>query len=211
MGNFLIGPHNVVLGYEPCHEIMALFVFRNFILQTRMRNHLVRLDVWFFCRTLRLLPYFMCANSEGSGETARMRKLAWAFVGRICDKYHNLMSWHILAFCIICSRLIWIFAGRTYHIIILLYLCPFRTSEWTAKMSRSTTKPTKYMCAQRRLRSAWASAQFDRSSLCTLWLAKDPMILHADSEDSDQTGQVPRLIWVFAGRTCHFCHPQAQK
>ena len=23
-------------------------------------------------------------------------------------------------------------------------------------------------------------------------------------EDSDQTGWVPRLIWVFAGRTCHF-------
>ena len=37
----------------------------------------------------------MCANSEGSGETARMRRLALAFAGRICDKYHNtcIMSW----------------------------------------------------------------------------------------------------------------------
>ena len=35
----------------------------------------------------------MCVNSEGSGETARMRRLAWAFTGRLCDKYHNLMSW----------------------------------------------------------------------------------------------------------------------
>ena len=26
----------------------------------------------------------------------------------------------------------------------------------------------------------------------------------AHSEDSDQTGRMPRLIWVFAGRTCHF-------
>ena len=43
--------------------------------------------------TLRLFPYFMCANSEGSGETARMHRLAWAFAGRLCDKYHNLMSW----------------------------------------------------------------------------------------------------------------------
>ena len=34
----------------------------------------------------------MCANSEGSGETARMRRLAWAFAGRLCDKYHNLMN-----------------------------------------------------------------------------------------------------------------------
>ena len=30
------------------------------------------------------------------------------------------------------------------------------------------------------------------------------MLLHADSEVSDQTGRMPRLIHVFAGRTCHF-------
>ena len=30
------------------------------------------------------------------------------------------------------------------------------------------------------------------------------MILHADSEDSDQTGRITRLTWVFAGRTDHF-------
>ena len=29
-------------------------------------------------------------------------------------------------------------------------------------MSRDTTKPTKWLCAQRRLRSAWASAQSDQ-------------------------------------------------
>ena len=45
-----------------------------------------------FGRTLRLLPYLMCANSEGSVETARMRRLAWAFTDRLCDKYYNLMS-----------------------------------------------------------------------------------------------------------------------
>ena len=44
-----------------------------------------------FCRTLRLLPYFMCANNEGSGETARMRRLAWALAGRLCDK--DIISW----------------------------------------------------------------------------------------------------------------------
>ena len=45
---------------------------------------------------------------------------------------------------------------------------------------------------------------WSESSLCALWVAKDPSFLHADSEDSDQTGRMPRLIWVFAGRTCHF-------
>ena len=60
------------------------------------------------------------------------------------------------------------------------------------------------MCAQRRLRSAWASAKSDQSLRCALCVAKDPRCRHADSEDSDQTGRMPRLIWVFAGRTGHF-------
>ena len=38
-------------------------------------------------------------------------------------------------------------------------------------------------------------------SLCTQWVSMNPSLLHADSEDSDQTGRIPRLIWVFAGRT----------
>ena len=42
------------------------------------------------------------------------------------------------------------------------------------------------------------------SSLCSFWVAKDPMVLHADTEVSDQTGRMPRLIRVFAGRTGHF-------
>ena len=42
------------------------------------------------------------------------------------------------------------------------------------------------------------------SLLWAQWVAKDPRFLHADSEDSDQTGRMPRLIWVFSGRTGHF-------
>ena len=60
------------------------------------------------------------------------------------------------------------------------------------------------MCTQRRFRSAWESAQTDQSSLCVHWVVQDSSFLHADSKDSDQTGRMPRLIWVFAGRTCHF-------
>ena len=43
-----------------------------------------------------------------------------------------------------------------------------------------------------------------RLSNCAQWVAKDPSFLHTDSENSDQTGRMPRLICVFAGRTCHF-------
>ena len=45
------------------------------------------------------------------------------------------------------------------------------------------------------IRPVWSE-----SSLYAQWVAKDPSFLHADSEDSDQTGWMTRLIWVFAGR-----------
>ena len=45
---------------------------------------------------------------------------------------------------------------------------------------------------------------WSESSLCAQWVAKDPRFLHADSNNSDQIGQMPRLIWVYAGCTGHF-------
>ena len=51
------------------------------------------------------------------------------------------------------------------------------------QLSHSTTKND--LCAQRRLRSAWASAQSDQSSLYDVWVAKGPMLLYADSKYSD--------------------------
>ena len=80
-------------------------------------------------------------------------------------------------------------------------------------MSRDMTKPTMWLCAQRRLRSAWASAQSDRSLRCPHKeslgpqlpierTAKTPIRLGECpgwSADSDPTGRT--LIWYFAGRT----------
>ena len=61
------------------------------------------------------------------------------------------------------------------------------------------TKPTKWLCAQQRLRSSLGIRPvWLESLLCTQWVAENPSFLHADSEDSDQTGRMPRLIWVFA-------------
>ena len=62
--------------FEPAHEIMTLFVLRKLVLKTYMRSHPDGLYGWCFGRTLRLLPYFMCANSKGSGETVRLHRLA---------------------------------------------------------------------------------------------------------------------------------------
>ena len=68
-------------------------------------------------------------------------------------------------------------------------------------LGRRMTKPTKWHVspAKTQIRPVWS-----KSSLCAQWVAKDPRFLHADSEYSDQTRRMLRLIRVFAGRTCHF-------
>ena len=64
------------------------------------------------------------------------------------------------------------------------------------KLSRDMTKPTKSLCAQQRLRSAWSSAQSDQSSL-SAWRNIESLATHwAHSDDSDHTWRMPRLIWV---------------
>ena len=40
-----------------------------------------------FCLKVPLDSLLVWASSEGSGETARMRRLAWTFAARIDDKY----------------------------------------------------------------------------------------------------------------------------
>ena len=40
-----------------------------------------------FCLKVPLDSLLVWASSEGSGETARMRRLAWTFAARICYKY----------------------------------------------------------------------------------------------------------------------------
>ena len=67
------------------------------------------------------------------------------------------------------------------------------------------TKPTKWHVRPAKTQiSLGIHLVWSESLLSTQWAAKDLSFLHADSEDSDQPGQMPRLLWVFAGRTCHF-------
>ena len=65
--------------FEPYHEIMVLFILLKLILQMHMDSHPMVLGVW-----------FSVFNTSGV-QTAKA--LASAFAGRLCDKYHNLMSW----------------------------------------------------------------------------------------------------------------------
>ena len=47
------------------------------------------------CLIFGLLPHFMCAKCEGSGETAQdaQARLSHRWDSRLCDKYQNLLSW----------------------------------------------------------------------------------------------------------------------
>ena len=46
-----------------------------------------------FCLKVRLDSLLVWASSGGSGETARMRRLAWTFAARIGDKYQIRLTW----------------------------------------------------------------------------------------------------------------------
>ena len=73
------------------------------------------------------------------------------------------------------------------------------------KMSWGMTKPTKWpVCPAKIQISLGICPVWSELSMYAQWVAKDPMFLHVNSKDFDRTGWMPRLIWVFAGRTGHF-------
>ena len=79
-----------------------------------------------------------------------------------------------------------------------------RFSHYIAHMSCYMTKPTKWLGPQRRLNSALASAQSDQSLLCALWVTKDLIFLHADSEGP---GWSESSLGTHS--FCWFCHVAA--
>ena len=85
-----------------------------------------------------------------------------------------------------------------YTLYAYMYPCFYYMSQRTTKPTKLHVRPAKTQISLG-IRPIWSE-----SLLYAQWIAKDPSFLHADSEDSGQTGRMPRLIWVFAGRTCHF-------
>ena len=63
------------------------------------------------------------------------------------------------------------------------------------KTNKMSVRPAKTQISLG-IRPVW-----QESSMCAQWVAKNTSFLHADSEDSGQTGRMSRLSWVFAGRT----------
>ena len=117
---------------------------------------------------------------------AKSAKISWAGSSHVNQGKQSGM---------LASRLLW-------SIILKQNLVFSQTAQAkTPHLSRYMTKPTKWLCVQQRLRSAWASAQSDQS-LLSAWRNLGSLATHwAHSKDSDQTGQMLRLIRVFPGRT----------
>ena len=166
---------------------MALFILRKFILQSRMHSHPVGLDVWFLVGPLSTSLFYLCQQWR-LWRAAQMRSLAWAFAGRLCDK-NTIISWDG-SFLI--KSLLGRFSEWTFWSDVSLLLCMYsagifpRGPNWRSVTERIHSRQTwwyrrrqsktiwaatwqnqqNYLCAQRRLRSAWASAQFDQSLRC---------------------------------------------
>ena len=99
-------------------------------------------------------------------------------------RYENLHAIHVLSnFSGFPSKALWIFSPYQFIPWIHVTLAFYHRKKGICAAARQNQQNG--MCAQRRLRSAWASAQSDQSSLCGQWVAKDPRFHHADSEDSD--------------------------
>ena len=66
------------------------------------------------------------------------------------------------------------------------------------KTNKVTVRPAKPQISLG-IRPVWLVASL------SAWRKLESLATHwAHSEDPDQTERMPRLIWVFAGRTCHF-------
>ena len=100
---------------------------------------------------------------------------------------------------------LWLLHGSSWTFLFTFFLHNLHLSGLTKEPTKWPLRPTKTHISMD-IRPDWSD-----SSLCAHWVAKDPIFLHADSEDSDQPWHSPSLLWVFAGRTsfCWSCHEVA--
>ena len=78
----------------------------------------------------------------------------------------------------------------------------YRTTVSFTHMSSLTTKPTKWHVRPAKTQTSLGICQVWSESSLSAWRKLGSLSTHwAHSKDSDQTGWMPRLIWVFAGCT----------
>ena len=111
----------------------------------------------------------------------------------------TLWPWWLFFFILILNSstkfLLWCLSDKKYQ---PLQKLRKYTSLCTTKLTKWHVRPAKTQISLC-IHTVWSE-----SLLSAHWVATDPRFLHADSKDSDRTGRMPRLIWVFTGCTGHF-------
>ena len=131
-----------------------------------------------FCLEVPLDSLLVWASSGGSGETSRMRRLAWTFAARIGDKYQiRLTRLKLLNYCFNCSNRLTVWSH-----------CLMMYPRDADRMENSIDPD-----------QSWSEPPHDKTNKTTLRPAKTQISL--GSEDSDQPGHPPSLIRVFAVRS----------
>ena len=138
-----------------------------------------------------ILPHWMAAHAHLKNEFTED------------EKSQNLMTWpQILVFLV----LNWTEKSKSYGLwsigtlkVFVYFIFFTHTLFWPA--SSNTIWAASWQNQQNGMCAQWNQS---KSSLYAQWVAKDPSFHHLDSEDSDQTRWMPRLIRVFARSTCHF-------
>ena len=108
-------------------------------------------------------------------------------------------------FCHVAAHCLGLPSLKTVDCLLRNFICEFHYHEREPnaqsfhQVSQDMIKPTKWHMRPAKTQiSLGICPVWSESSLCAQLVAKEPSFLHADSEDSDQTG---RMIWVFAGCT----------
>ena len=71
-------------------------------------------------------------------------------------------------------------------------------------LSHSMTKQTKWLVSPAKPRISLGIYTVWSEASLSAWRNIGSLAIHwVHSEDSDQSGRIPRLNWVFTGRTCH--------
>ena len=144
-----------------------------------------------FCQKVPLDSLLVWASSEGSGETARMRRLARTFAARLGDKYQIRLTRSNFNGGIKPADVFYAVPFSTNHIWCLkfqmnIYLSCIKLMDrrWLKEinMTKSGIRPTLSFLYN------WALTWQNQQNEC------------APSEDSDQPGHPPSLIRVFAVR-----------
>ena len=107
----------------------------------------------------------------------------------------EMFSFRFIRSCISWTQYTWVYCLYVRVYMYLRYLGPSVCEPRHDKTNKMAVRPAKTQISLG-IRPVWSESSLSAwrsiGSLATHWV---------HSEDSDQTGRMPRLIWVFAGRT----------